>query len=31
MARRNRGEEPPPEPTEDILILRQIRDSLQTR
>jgi large conductance mechanosensitive channel len=31
MARRNRGEEPPPEPTEDTLILRQIRDSLQTR
>jgi large conductance mechanosensitive channel len=31
MARRNRGDEPPPEPTEDILILRQIRDSLQTR
>lgn len=31
MARRNRGEEPALEPTEDILILREIRDSLQTR
>jgi large conductance mechanosensitive channel len=27
-ARPSRGEEPPPEPTEDILLLRQIRDLL---
>jgi large conductance mechanosensitive channel len=28
MERRRKGEEPPPEPTEDILLLRQIRDLL---
>jgi large conductance mechanosensitive channel len=27
---RRRGEAPPPEPTEDILLLREIRDLLQT-
>ena len=32
MERRNRGEEPPVEaPTEDIVLLREIRDSLQQR
>ena len=32
MERRNRGEEPPVEaPTEDTLLLREIRDSLQQR
>ena len=32
MERRNRGEEPPAEaPTEDIVLLREIRDSLRQR
>jgi large conductance mechanosensitive channel len=32
MERRNRGEEPPVEaPTEDIVLLREIRDSLRAR
>jgi large conductance mechanosensitive channel len=31
LARRAKGEEPPPEPTEEILLLREIRDSLQAR
>ena len=31
LARRRRGEEPAPEPTEDILLLREIRDALKNR
>lgn len=31
LERRSKGEVPPPEPTEDILLLRQIRDALGGR